>query len=463
MRKIDYLGGLLVAVLALFMFPEPAVPADRTPFSPEPPYVAGEVAVYATPDQVSGWQIRKVLPNAGITVLAVEPGTEKNVILQFRSAGKQAGLNRILQAFEVPNDDFYSPYQWHLTRIQSEEAWDLANGNGAVVAVLDTGLATAGAVDGIACVDVVNQYDVVNQDNDPDDGDGHGTHVSGTVAQTTNNATGTAGMAHGACVMPVKVLDDSGGGTSADIAEGIRYAVDNGTQVINMSLGFSAKFYITNDPMVDPALDYAYANGVTVVCAAGNENSDNVGYPAIYPTTIAVGATDYADQLARYSNSGDGLDVVAPGGDTSVDLNGDGYVDGVLQETRIGGAWSYYLFQGTSMASPHVAAVAAMLIAPDNGITTPDDVYGALTTTALDLGDSGYDPVYGHGLVQAYAALTGTVPEPPACTDADGDGWCVEDGDCDDTDPTVYPGAPDSWRRVDRDGVDNDCDGRIDR
>jgi serine protease len=330
-----------------------------------------------------------------------------------------------------------------------------------IVAVTDTGLATGGP-DGVGCASP-DGYDVVNQDDDPDDGDGHGTHVSGTIAQATNNHVGVSGMAHGACVLPIKVLDDSGSGTTADVAEGIFYAVEKGAKVINMSLGISADAYVTSDPMMDPALDYAHDHGVTVVCAAGNEAvSTNVGYPAIYPTTIAVGATDAVNELAPYSNFGDGLDIVAPGGDISADLDNDGSPDGVLQETRIRGEWGYWFFRGTSMASPHVAAVAAMLIAREVA-TTPAEVYEAMTSTALDLGQPGYDPVYGYGLVQAHDALNGAIIEPPVCTDDDGDGVCLEDGDCNDEDATIYPGAFDSKSRRDNNNVDNDCDGRIDR
>ncbi len=122
----------------------------------------------------------------------------------------------------------------------------------------------------------------MNGDNDPMDGDGHGTHVSGTIAQTTNNNKGVAGLAHGACIMPVKVLDDNGSGSFADIADGIYYAVNNGALVINMSLGTNARFNIRNDLTMDPALDYAFSNGVTVVCASGNDGfKKNISYPAI--------------------------------------------------------------------------------------------------------------------------------------------------------------------------------------
>ncbi len=415
-----------------------------------PPFVAGQLVVQGGADQLDGFQVVKVLPRSGLTVVAVSSGQEWGQLQRFRERGVRAHLNLRAEKFAVPNDPLYSPYQWHLTRIQSEPAWDLTTGAGAVVAVLDSGLAPGGP-DGIGCV--VAGYDMVNGDSDPFDGDGHGTHVSGTVAQRTNNGIGVAGMAWGACVMPVKVLDDSGSGSFADIAEGIYWAVDHGADVINMSLGINARYNVRSDPVMDPALDYAYSQGVTVVCAAGNDGwRKNVSYPAIYPTTIAVGATDYADQKTSYSNYGYGLDLMAPGGNSAADLNGDGYGDGVLQETLIPGeGWGYWFFDGTSMASPHVAAVAALLIA-DGVASTPDEVYQALITTTIDLGDPGYDSKTGFGLVQAYAALGGG----GGCTDADGDGACVP-FDCDDSDPDVFPGATEVC-----DGVDNNCDGTID-
>jgi len=455
------LGVSFVAVLCSAFLSSQSPAGGLRGVPAQAPFVSGQIAVYATPEELVGAEVLKVLPHAGITIIAVPHAQEEVVARHLRIKGMQAGVNRVVQAFEVPNDRYYVN-QWHLTAIQSEDAWDLTSGGGVTVAVVDTGLARGGS-DGIGCVSLLG-LDVVNQDNDPDDGDGHGTHVSGTVAQTTNNAEGTAGMAHGACVLPIKALGDDGSGTTADIAEAIVYAVDVGAEVINMSLGINAKFDVRSDPIMDPALDYADDHGVTVVCAAGNERvSTNVGYPAIYPTTIAVGATDAANNLARYSNSGVGLDLVAPGGDVGVDLNGDGFGDGILQETRVDGTWGYYFYQGTSMASPHVAAVAGMLIA-EGVATTPTQVYDALTSSALDLGLPGYDSVYGYGLVQAYSALTGGSSEPPdACTDVDADGVCLEDGDCNDRDPTIYPGAFDSRNRRDNDGVDNDCDGVADR
>lgn len=432
-----------------------------------PPFVAGEVAVYATPDQLPGQKVLKYLPHAGISVLQVSSGQELGLVQKLRAQGRRAGLNLIATASTVPNDPLYR-YQWHMDSIQAPQAWDIGDGVGVVVGVLDTGLATAGSNDGISCVKP--GYDMVNNDADPTDGNGHGTHVSGTIAQATDNNAGVAGVAHGSCVMPVKVLDDSGSGSFANIADGIYYAVDHGALVINMSLGINARYRVTNDPIMDPALDYAYANGVTVVAAAGNDgNRRNVSYPAIYPSVIAVGATDLRNQITSYSNQGKGLDLVAPGGDTNRDDNGDGYGDGVLQETRYNGTWAYYFFQGTSMASPHVAGAAAVLIG--SGVaTTPDQVRQRLSDTALDLGSAGFDNTYGYGLVQLYDALTATVapppPPPPAsCTDADGDGYCslaTGGDDCNDNDASIHPGANDTHGKPGHDGIDNDCNGIID-
>ncbi|MDH5357384.1 MAG: S8 family serine peptidase [Gammaproteobacteria bacterium] len=381
-----------------------------------PPFVQGQIAVYAAPYEIEDLEVVKWLPNAGISVLKVESGREWGQIQKLRKRGFKTGFNYIAQASTTPNDQFY-PYQWHFPAVQSEQAWDISTGSDVVVAVLDTGLVANGS-DGVN-VCSGGGYDIVNNDSNPADGSSlsHGTHVAGTISQitsfdpTTSN-TGVAGLAPGACIMPVKVLNDSGSGTFADIADGIMYAVNSGAQVINMSLGVNARYGITSDPLIDPALDKAHAADVTVVAASGNDgNRKNVSYPAIYPSVIAVGATDQRNVVTRYSNKGTGLDIVAPGGDTSRDDDQDGYSDGVLQETRYNGTWGYYFLQGTSMASPHVAAISALLIS--NGITKPNDVLAALTSTSKDLGEAGYDSSYGFGLVQAFDALNGLTIGPP--------------------------------------------------
>ncbi|MEQ8768853.1 MAG: S8 family serine peptidase [Planctomycetota bacterium] len=421
-------------------------------------YRLGEVVVVGTPDDVPDFQIVKFLPRSGLTVVAVPRGNEWRSIKGLRARGLAAEFNYLATAFANVNDPLRS-FQWHFDNVQANAAWDLSTGAGVTVAVLDSGLDPSGP-DGLGCT--VAGFDFANNDANPFDGDGHGTHVSGTIGQASNNNVGVAGLAYGCCVMPVKVLDDSGNGDFADIAEGVFYAVDNGAEVINMSLGTNARFGVTSIPAMDAALDYAYANGVTVVCASGNDgNRKNVSYPAIYPTTIAVGATGFSNGLVSYSNRGTGIDMVAPGGDLGADANGDGYADGVLQETTAGtGTFGYYFFQGTSMASPHVAAAAAMLIAHGTA-STPDDVYEALTQSAT--GGGSWNKNTGYGLLQAHSALTYDPNNGGGnCTDADGDGFCPEDGDCDDTNPDVYPGANDTRGRNGRDGIDNDCNGIID-
>ncbi|MBL4799923.1 MAG: S8 family serine peptidase [Oleispira sp.] len=431
----------------------------------EPPFRSGEVVVSGSPSDFPFETVIKYLPHANLTVLATQPGAEKSAASTWRGKGKRAGRNFIATKQEVPNDPIYY-LQWHFDAVQAEDAWDISKGTGVVVAVLDTGL-NLYTSDGINCV--IAGINIVNPSNPPADGDGHGTHVAGTIAQSTNNSIGVAGLANQACIMPVKVLSDTGSGSFADIADGIYYAIDNNAKVINMSLGINARYGVTNDSIMDLALDAAFAADITVVVASGNDgHRKNVSYPAIYPTTIAVGATDFRNSVTRYSNKGKGLDMVAPGGDNGRDDNNDGQPDGVLQETVISGSSAYYFFAGTSMASPHVAAAAAMLIAHD--ITDRDEIYQRLTTTTLDLGDSGYDKNSGHGLLQVHDALvnntgsdpvTDPVTDPSTGTDNDGDGVTEEEGDCDDSNPDVYPGHKDKGKWG-RDGIDNDCNDIID-
>jgi len=333
-----------------------------------------------------------------------------------RADVEYAEPNYIAYALMVPDDPYYK-YQWHLDNpvyggIQMQKAWDISAGAGVTVAVVDTGIRKG---TDLANTCFVAGYDYVNNDSDPIDDNGHGTHVAGTVAQSTNNSEGVAGVAFNSCLMPVKVLDSRGSGTYAQVANGIRYAADNGAKVINLSLGGSS-----SSLTLEEAVAYAFGKGVTVIAAAGNDNSSTLSYPAAYDDyVIAVGATRYDETLAYYSNYGPSLDLVAPGGDLNVDQNNDGYADGVLQQTfQVRGktiSWGYYFFQGTSMAAPHVAGTAALLIANGNA-TTPDQVRTALQTTAEDKGTTGRDDTYGYGLVDAYAALNwtaGPIDNPP--------------------------------------------------
>ncbi len=202
-----------------------------------------------------------------------------------------------------PNDPYY-PLQWHLSNgvyggIDVAPAWRLSQGAGAIVAVIDTGVAyeTIGAYQrapDLANTSFVAGYDFVGGDTHPNDDDGHGTHVTGTIAQITNNALGVAGVAFGCSIMPIKVLNRRGTGTAATVADGIRFAADSNAKVINMSLGWPVTNGVAYDPgqTVRDAVAYAYGKGVTIVCASGNDGQSAVAYPAAYDGyCIAVGAT----------------------------------------------------------------------------------------------------------------------------------------------------------------------------
>ena len=211
--------------------------------------------------------------------------------------------------------------------------------------------------------------------------------------------------------MPVKVLDYQGTGTLQELVDGIYFATDHGAKVISMSLGFPSGYY--PGPVLDEALNYSYNKGVTIVAAAGNDANGIVCYPAAYDKCIAVGATRFDGSLAPYSNYGSAIDVVAPGGDLSVDQNGDGYGDGILQNTfnpntKNPSDFGFWCFTGTSMATPHVSGVAALLIS--KGANGPDKVRASIQNKAIDLGTSGWDPYYGYGLVNATAALESITP-----------------------------------------------------
>jgi len=303
-----------------------------------------------------------------------------------------------------PNDPLYQ-HQWHLDQIGMPSAWRLSRGRGVVVAVLDTGVAYTDQDDGfrqvpdLAGTSFVEGYDFVDDDTVPLDEHGHGTHVAGTIAQTTNNGIGVAGVAFEASIMPVRVLNRQGYGSYGDIADAIRFAADNGADVINMSLGGPIPSLA-----IWRAVRYARSKGVVVVAAAGNTGRRGVQYPGALAQVIGVSATRYDEQLAWYSSWGPQVDVAAPGGDTRVDQNGDGMVDGVLQNTILPGDPSgndYLLFNGTSMASPHVAGAAALLVS--QGITNPEGVERILERSARSEGrDADH---YGAGIIDAGAAL----------------------------------------------------------
>ncbi len=303
-----------------------------------------------------------------------------------------------------PNDPLYK-YQWHLEKINVRSAWDHNQGQGVVVAVIDTGVAYTDyknfhRVEDLENTQFVKGYNFVDKNEYPLDDHAHGTHVAGTIAQSTNNGKGVAGIAYKCKIMPLKVLSGNGYGKVSDIADAIRYAADNNVKVINMSLGGPFP-----SSVMKSACDYAYSKGVVIICAAGNSKSKNPGYPAGFKSCVSVSATRFDDKLAPYSNRGKSIDIAAPGGDTTVDQNGDGKPDGVIQNTikvRDPEHEGYYIFQGTSMASPHVAGVAALVASA--GVTDNKEIIKILQHTARKKGLN-LEEGYGAGIVDAGAAV----------------------------------------------------------
>jgi serine protease len=359
----------------------------------------------------------------------------------------------------VPNDPFYKD-QWNFPAINLERGWDVQPGasSSVIVAILDTGLAfeskvfrfTAGtftqdgvnypalgpvdvsfapAPDIVTPARIVAPHDFIWDDNDPVDMDGHGTHVTGTLGELTNNNTGAAGIAYNVKLMPVKVIstdwDDifnsPNVGTDDVVARGIRYAADNGANIINMSLGRNGP----PAPAVEAAMRYAVGKGVFIAVAGGNDFQD--GNPTEVVAQLAgsidgavsVAAIGSDLQRAPYSGTGSYIEIAAPGG--NFDLGGG--PGGILQQTldldladtfqlsasqyhapRFD-AFAYFYFEGTSMATPHVAGVAALLY--QQGIKSPVAIEAALKRFAKDLGPAGRDDQYGAGLIDARATLRG--------------------------------------------------------
>ena len=306
-----------------------------------------------------------------------------------------------------PNDPLY-PKQWHMRQIGMPEAWKLADGNGVIVAVLDTGVAYEDhgkfkLLPDLKGIEFVKPYDFVTNTKHANDDHGHGSHVTGTIAQVTNNGIGVAGVARNVRIMPLKVLSGSGSGSVGGIADAIRYAADNGAKVINMSLGgaFPSK-------VLKKAVAYAHGKGVTVVCAAGNESRGKVGYPAAYPGAVAVSATQADEAITFYSNYGKDIDIAAPGGNTrSADGGRNNPDGGVLQNTiaiQDPTKNDYYAYMGTSMASPHAAGVAALVVG--EGVTDPDMVEKILKDSARRPEGQTYTAdKYGAGIIDAPAAV----------------------------------------------------------
>jgi serine protease len=269
----------------------------------------------------------------------------------------------------------------------------------------------------------IDPYDFVSHNRYPLDRNGHGTFITGTVAESTDNDRALTGLAYGATIMPVRVLSRSGWGDAATISRGIRYAVNHGARVINLSLEFDPSVTGPQIPDIISALQYAHRHGVVVVAASGNEGDTTMAYPARSQDVISVGATTKDRCLAQYSNTDHRLDLVGPGGGPDAgnrsepNCHPSRNLPSIFQMTfpdpqrprRFGLPDNWF---GTSMSAAHVAAAAALVIASRvlGPNPTPGQILGRLEETAQPLGSPTPNPEYGYGLVDAAAATTPPAP-----------------------------------------------------
>lgn len=413
-----------------------ALPGKALPSRME---VGGKVLGFVRPLALPGWGLYRVegIAPLGLEALDLEALSQT---LEGVPGVEKAHPNYVLDVLKTPNDPFY-PYQWHYPAMNLPQAWDIEDGRSrqVVVAVIDSGIKKQHP--DLAPV-LLSGYDFVSDPQRSGDGDGrdpdpeeplgtrsgyHGSHVSGTIAASTNDGVGVAGVSWGAKILPVRALG-AGGGSLADIYEGLLWAVGldvpgvprnpNPAQVVNMSLGGP----VPCPDLVQEVIDRAnqQPQKPIIVVAAGNDQQDARNFsPASCAGVITVGATEYRGYRAYYSNYGPRIDVMAPGGDTTLDQNGDQLPDGVLSTV-----WDEYsdqpsldFMQGTSMASPHVAGLVALMKArnPNLGL---GEVLSILKQTARPLNDQActglpHDRVEvylsgsdcGAGLVDAYRAL----------------------------------------------------------
>ncbi len=278
---------------------------------------------------------------------------------------------------------------WGISRIGADKVWSTGSGAGIKIAIIDTGV----QIDHPDLrANIVEGYDFVNTDNDPNDDNGHGTHVAG-IASATLNQSGTIGAGYSAKIMPVKVLNNQGYGYLSDVAKGIYYAADNGARIINLSLGTPSDTYTLRS-----AITYAANKGVLIIAAAGNDGGAPCLYPAAYSSAVCVMATDSSNQLASFSNIGG--EISAPGVSN--------------YSTFVGSSYRY--LSGTSMATPHISGAAALLMSICTDCST-SEIRSILRDTAIDLGETGKDILFGYGLVDLVSAVNFVNPpeteEPP--------------------------------------------------
>lgn len=434
-RQVAILVSIVTA-LALFVpmasFASSSVPGTRVDLNA--PAVPGQFLIKFKPTvsvkartaslQAQGGQITNHLNALGVDVVefptltsATDVQATEALIKSFKGNPNIEYIepNYIYSAQFTPNDPSLSS-QWAWSVIQAFQAWDTTQGSAStVIAVVDTGVMnTHTDLD----AKIVAGFDYVDNDSTPQDGNGHGTHVSGTSAAETNNATGGAGTCPNCSVMGVRVLDNNGSGTLANVANGITYAADHGAKVINLSLGG------TGSTTLQTAVDYAWGRGVFLACAAGNSNTSSTtsAYPAAYPNCFAIASTNSSDARSSFSNYGSWVEVAAPG-------------EGIYSTWNTG---SYNTISGTSMATPHVAGLAGLLAS--QGLTNAQ-IWSRICSTSDPI--SGTGTLWTCGRINANRAVTGggpvptATPAPPTATPVPGGNRIVNPGFESGTSPWV--------------------------
>jgi len=312
--------------------------------------------------------------------------TTTQLLLYFRAREdiEYAEPNFILLQNEatLPNDIFYQEqYQWNLPVIETEKGWDISKGDkNIIIAVVDTGV-------DLDHPDLrhklVKGYNAIDDNNNPNDDNGHGTHVAGIIASETNNSEGVAGITWYNQIMPVKTLAKDGYGYTFDIAKGIVWATDHGADVINLSLGNYQPATVLKE-----AIDYAYDKGVVLVAASGNDATNQPSYPAAFDEVLSVSAIGYSGERASFSNYGNYIDVAAPGID----------IPSTYFENQ------YAALSGTSMASPHVSGLAGLILSTNPKLSNKE-VMEIIRSSSYDIGERGKDEYYGNGLIDVNRAL----------------------------------------------------------
>ncbi len=490
-KAVRLLVGILIAGLIVprEIKAEELKPPEKPKIRTEAKWVEGQVVVKYK-DKKELRVIDVLEDQMGRQTMGLESKRQKVVELveKYKSDPtiEYAEPNYIYQAFYYPNDPYMLPannglggFQWNLSRIRMPEAWNLTpSASGVKVAVLDAGVAYENYTGDkqytrapeLANTVFVAPYKYISASyyldsnggcegsylsapiisTHANDDNGHGTHITSTITQATNNGQHASGIAPGVQIMPIKIMDANGCTNSVDLAAGIDHAVANGAKVLNLSLGMDQ-----TSTTVTEAINRAFNAGVSVVAATGNSASRSysppISYPAAQGGVIAVGATRYDNIRAEYSQYGSGLTLVAPGGQMGtddysapLDQNGDHLADGIVAQTIkaypiteftsvsepnsiyanwrcvIGG--SFYLedncgtYQGTSMAAPHVTAVVALMLSRNSGLT-PAQIKTILTQTAQKSVIPGYNQnEHGAGLLDAYAALNAAANTNPTAT-----------------------------------------------